>query len=136
MPQETKSGGFDGAVAAAESPSLQGLAVTRDDERALLDALEQAFDYRGDVMVTLEDGRTVAGYIFDRRTGATLIESRLRLLPADSDERLTVRYCDIARLEFSGRDAAHGKSFERWLKKYVEKRLAGERASIESEPLA
>ena len=56
------------------------------------------------------------------------------MLPA-TGEKLTLTFAQIDRLEFTGRDTAAGKSFETWLKKYVEKKLAGEKASIESEPL-
>lgn len=120
----------------AESrPKLQGMGVTRADERALLDALEKAFDYRGDVTIETTDGRAVAGYIFDRRRSETLAASYVRVLPADSDEKVRIAFDEIARLEFTGRDAAHGKTFENWMKRFVEKKLRGERASIESEPL-
>ena len=37
--------------------------------------------------------------------------------------------------EFSGRDMAHGKSFETWVNKFIEKKLAGETASIECDTL-
>jgi len=36
-------------------------------------------------------------------------------------------------LEFSGRDTAAGKSWENWLRKYAQKKVAGEIASIESD---
>lgn len=138
MPQESKAGGnIDNLVAMASGAkgSLQGLVATREDERALLGALEQAFDYRGDVTLTLTDGSSVFGYLFDRRKGERLADASVRLLTPDSDERVTVAFDRIARVEFTGRDAAAGKSFETWVKKYVEKKLAGEKASIESESL-
>jgi hypothetical protein len=92
------------------------------------DALEKALDYRGDVELTLKSGATIEGYIFDRRSeGYVLEECYVRLLPKDRDEKLTVRYSDIARLEFSGRDAAEGKSFEAWLRKYRGKKAQGEK---------
>ncbi|MBL8747458.1 MAG: hypothetical protein JNK58_14020 [Phycisphaerae bacterium] len=128
MPQETKSN-------PAERPTLQGLVASREDEAALLAALEQAFDYRGDITLHLNDNRAITGYIFDRHTGRTLADSYLRLMTADSDDKISVHYHTIARIEFTGRDTAAGKSFDSWLKKYVEKKLAGEKASIDSEPL-
>lgn len=136
MPQETKSHGVGGGVMEREAlPTFQGLVATREDEKALLEALEKAFDYRGDVTLTLVDGSSVVGYIFDRRAGDRLANSKLRLMGAASDEKIEIAYDRIARIEFSGKDTAAGKSFETWLKKYVEKRLAGEKASIESEKL-
>lgn len=140
MPQETKSK-FENPAAAvdamlgAREPTLQGLVATREDEAALLDALEKAFDYRGDVTLSITDGTVITGYIFDRRRGRTLTDSVVRLMTPDSGEKKSIAFDRIAKLEFSGKDTAAGKSFETWLKKYVEKKLAGERASIESESL-
>jgi hypothetical protein len=90
-------------------------------------ALEKAFDYRGDVTITRKDGSKVEGYIFDRRTGKTLSDSIVRLYPKDSSDKLSVPYSDIAALAFTGRDTAAGKSFEAWVKKYWEKKAAGEK---------
>lgn len=138
MPQETKAKdaqGGRGESDAGGEVTLQGTVVEASDHETLADALEKAFDYRGDVTLRLRGGETVEGYIFDRRRGATLGESSLRLMTAASDEPVRVRYSDIAAVEFSGKDAAHGRSFETWVKKYVEKKLRGEKATIESEPL-
>jgi hypothetical protein len=91
-------------------------------------ALETAFDYRGDVTITLKDGRSIEGYIFDRNSESqTLDECFVRLFPKDQDHKLSIRYSDIARLQFTGRDTAAGKSFETWVKKYREKKAAGEK---------
>ncbi|MDQ1405295.1 MAG: hypothetical protein QOG55_924 [Acidobacteriaceae bacterium] len=89
-------------------------------------ALEKAFDYRGDVTVTLKNGTEVEGYIFDRVAGTSLTTSFVRLLPKTSNERLKVCYADISALAFTGRDTAAGKSFEAWIRKYWEKKAAGE----------
>ncbi|MGB6979150.1 MAG: hypothetical protein WBD66_08085, partial [Candidatus Acidiferrales bacterium] len=72
--------------------------ATADDLRA---ALEKAFDYRGDVTITRRDGSTVEGYLFDRRTDATLQTSAVRLIPRDSDQKIAISYADIAALAFS-----------------------------------
>jgi len=98
--------------------------ATEDEVRA---AFEKAFDFRGDVTITRKDGSKVEGYIFDRRTGATLANSVVRLFPKDSDTKVTVPYSDIAALAFTGRDTAAGKSYEAWVRKYWEKRGAGEK---------
>jgi hypothetical protein len=102
-------------------------------EADLRDALEQAFDYRGDVTITCKDGSRVEGYIFDRRNGATLAESVVRLIPKDSQQKISVAYSEIAALAFSGRDTAAGRSWEAWVRKYWEKKAAGEK-SIALEP--
>jgi hypothetical protein len=90
-------------------------------------ALEKAFDYRGDVRVTLKSGEMIEGYVFDRRSGgASLGECWLRMFPKNSSEKLSIRYSDLVRLEFSGRDAAAGKVFEAWLKKHNERTALSE----------
>jgi len=112
------------AETTAKPTSLQGLAASRDDERALLEALEQAFDYRGDVTLELTDGSSTTGYIFDRRTRGTLGDSSLRLLTAKSDNPVCIAYDRIERVHFSGKDTAHGKSFENWVQRFIEKKVA------------
>ncbi|MGD9689953.1 MAG: hypothetical protein AB7K52_09910 [Phycisphaerales bacterium] len=106
------------------------------DHAARAEVLERAFDFRGDVTLRLSDGRVVSGYIFDRRRGpdGRPEDGVVRLLPQDSDQKVTIRYPEIRRIEF-GKDAAHGKTWENWVKRYVEKKLSGERASIESEQI-
>ena len=96
-------------------------------EQELREALEKAFDYRGDVTLTTKDGKKIEGYIFDRVSGPTLVTSFVRILPKDSNQRQKIAYADIAALAFSGRDPAAGKSWEAWVRKYWEKKAAGER---------
>lgn len=120
---------------AASPKSLQGWVPNTANTAELLAALNQAFDYRGDVTLTLREGRSVEGYIFDRRTGTGLADSFIRIMPAGKDEKLKIAYDQIARLEFTGKDTAAGKSWENWIKRYIEKKRAGEQASIESEKL-
>jgi hypothetical protein len=116
-----------------EHENLQGRAFDAASEEELRDALEKAFDYRGDVTITLKNGSSVEGYIFDRRTGATLAESCVRLFPKSDPKKLSVAYSDIAGLAFTGRDTAAGKSWEAWVRKYWEKKQAGE-TNIELKP--
>ncbi len=123
-------------AAGREREELQGWVpvLATDEERCA--AFEKAFDYRGDVTLTLRDGSVVNGYVFDRRTGATLEASAVRVIPANQRTKLAIPYSDIAALQFSGRDTAAGKSFEAWVKKYHEKKAAGEQnIAIEPEKL-
>ncbi|MGH9739278.1 MAG: hypothetical protein ACRD4X_11940 [Candidatus Acidiferrales bacterium] len=101
----------------------------------LRNALDNAFNYRGDVTITRKDGTKIEGYIFDRRTGPTLEQSFVRLMPKDADDKLSLAYSEIAALAFSGRDTAAGKSFEAWVRKYWEKRAAGETIALHPESL-
>jgi hypothetical protein len=118
-----------------EHERLQGLIPSIASEEELRTALEKAFEYRGDVTITCKDGRVIEGYVYDRRLAATLSESRVRVLPADGSGRVSVPYAEIAALHFSGRDTAAGKSWEAWVRKYWEKKAAGESAAIEPERL-
>ena len=106
--------------------TLQGWIPPLADESELRAALEQAFDYRGDVTITLKNGETVVGYVFDRRPGKSLVDSYVRVLPQESRERRDIPYASIAALSFTGRDTAACKSWEAWVKKYEEKKAAGE----------
>jgi hypothetical protein len=94
----------------------------------LADGIEQAFDYRGDVTVTLFNGEKIEGYIFDREQAA----STLRIMTKPG-QKLTIRYADVSQLAFTGRDMADGRSWEAWIRKYAERKAAGEK-SIELLP--
>jgi hypothetical protein len=115
--------------------NLQGWIPQLAGEAQMREALEKAFDYRGNITVTLQDGRRIEGYVFDRRTAATLAESTLRIIPADGSAKVSVAYADIRALEFTGKDTAAGKSFESWVAKYWAKKAAGE-TNIQIEPEA
>jgi hypothetical protein len=112
---------------------LEGWIPPLASDEELRDALEKAFDYRGDVTITLKNGTQVEGYVFDRRTGATLADSHVRLFPKNFNSKLSIAYSDIQALAFTGRDPAAGQSWEAWLRKYWEKKTAGEH-NIQREP--
>jgi len=110
-----------------EHERLEGWIPSLASEEEVRGALEKAFDYRGDITITRKDGSVVEGYLFDRRSGRTLAESVVRLLPKNENQKVSIAYSDIAALAFSGRDPAAGKSWEAWMKKYAEKKAAGEK---------
>ncbi|MGC2698172.1 MAG: hypothetical protein WA738_20475 [Candidatus Angelobacter sp.] len=115
---------------------LEGWVPELASDEEVRQALEKAFDYRGDVTITRKDGSKIEGYIFDRRTGESLADSAVRLFPKDADQKIAISYSDIAALAFSGRDTAAGKSFEAWVRKYWEKKAAGEKnIGIQAEAL-
>ncbi len=109
-----------------EHQNLEGWAPVLGSDAEVLDALEKAFDYRGDVTISCKDGSVVEGYIFDRKTGATLDQSWVRLFPKDSPEKRSIAYSEVAGLTFTGKDRAAGASWEAWVKKWNEKKAAGE----------
>jgi hypothetical protein len=115
---------------------LKGFVAHAREPDLLRRAIELAFDYRGDVTITRQsDAAKIEGYLFDRRTDQASGELIVRLIVKDADERVSVPLSDIAAIAFTGRDTASGKSFENWIRKYAQKKLAGEAANIESEPL-
>jgi len=110
----------------AHHEGVQGWVPQLATDEELRIALEKAFDYRGDVTLTLKDHSKIEGYIFDRVSGSTLTTSFVRLIPKDSSQKLKIAYANIAALAFSGRDTAAGKSWEAWVHKYWEKKTSGE----------
>src|SRR5690606_20827587 len=106
MPQETKSHapvggngeGEGGGGVGSETASLAGFAADLADESTRFDVLEKAFDYRGDVVLTLDGGEKVDGYLFDRRRGKTLAESYVRVMAAAGGEKVQVPYASVARI--------------------------------------
>ena len=110
-----------------ERENLEGWIPRLASDEEIRAAFEKAFDYRGDVSITLKTGEKIEGYIFDRRTGMSLTDSLVRLYPKTGNEKISILYVDIAALAFTGKDTAAGKSWEAWMKKYNEKKAAGEK---------
>ena len=120
-------------AAGRDREQLEGWIPALASDEEVREALEKAFDYRGNITVTRKDGNKVEGYLFDRRQGRTLADSFVRIIPVNSPAKLSVAYADVAALAFTGRDTAAGKTFEAWVKKYWEKKAAGEK-NIQIEP--
>jgi hypothetical protein len=112
---------------AAEHEKLEGWIPPLAGDDDLRAALEKAFDYRGDVTLTLKNGERIEAFIFNRQTGATLADSHVHYFTPSAPEKRKVSYAEIARIEFSGKDRAAGKHWEAWVKKYQERKAAGEK---------
>jgi hypothetical protein len=110
-----------------EHEQLEGSVPSLATEQELKNALEKAFDYRGDITITLKSGEKIEAYIFNRQTGATLADSFVQYFTPKSEDKRKLAYDQIARLEFSGKDRAAGKHWEDWVKAYAEKKAAGEK---------
>lgn len=110
-----------------EHEKLEGWVPEMAGDDEIRGALEKAFDYRGDVTITLKSGAKIEAYIFNRHTGATLADSWVQYFAPDAPDKRKARYADVARLEFSGKDRAAGKHWEDWVKAYNEKKAAGEK---------
>lgn len=110
----------------AEHEKLEGWVPELASDEDLRGVLEKAFNYRGDVAITLKSGERIDAYVFNRHTGATLAESWVQYFAPNSADKRKLSYADIARLEF-GKDRAAGKHWEDWVKAYNEKKAAGEK---------
>ena len=110
-----------------ERANLEGWVPELAGDEDLRQALEKAFDYRGDVTLTLKSGERIEAYIFNRLSGATLADSFVQYFTPKAPEKRKVSYAEIARVEFSGKDRAAGKHWEDWVKAYNEKKASGEK---------
>jgi len=113
---------------------LETTRVPCENVAEFLAALEAACGYRGDVTLHLKDGSCIEGYVFDLKR-ADPAHCAVRILPKDGRSRMTLAQSTIASISFTGKDAAAGKTWENWMRRYAEKKLKGEAAGIESEPL-
>ncbi|UVT15140.1 MAG: hypothetical protein H8K04_15130 [Nitrospira sp.] len=109
--------------------SLEGRVFKPVSPAETTEAVELAFDYRGDVTLTLRSGESVMGYLFNRQLDAD--SSHLELFPSDRPDPRRISYGDIVTIAFTGEDTANGKSWEAWVSKKESERQA-EAAKIEA----
>ena len=109
--------------------------VPASDAAAFGAALEAARDFRGDVTLELLDGTQIEGFVYDRSQGPSAAVRKVRMMPKDGGARRSFAEESVAAVVFTGKDAAAGKTWENWVRRYAEKRLKGEKACIESEKL-
>jgi len=98
--------------------NLQGLVIRPASDEELSVAVDQAFDYRGDVTIELKSGESIVGYVFGRTNNDTRAD--LELFPTDKPGQMTIQFADIAAIIFSGKDTAFGQSWESWVQKKKE----------------
>ena len=117
----------DGGVAG----SLEGRVFQPASFAELAEAVELAFDYRGDVTVSLQSGESLNGYLFNRQVSGS--DSYLEMFPSNSSDARRIRYDQIASIAFTGEDTATGKSWETWIaKKDSERRAEVERVAADA----
>lgn len=121
----------DAKYHAPEQGSLEGRVFRPASLADLREAIELAFDYRGDVTVELKSGGHVIGYLFNRT--ATGEQPTIELFPATGNGTLTIPFSEIASIAFTGEDTASGKSWEAWVaKKDSERRREVDRVAAEA----
>jgi hypothetical protein len=110
----------------AEHEDLEGWVPKLATDADLRDALGKALDYRGDVTLTLKSGERIVAFVFNCKSGPTLADSWVQYYTPTAPEKRKVGYAEIDSIEFTGKDRAAGKHWEDWVKKYNEKKAAGE----------
>jgi hypothetical protein len=114
----------------ARAASLQGTVFVFQNEQERVEAIDKAFDYRGDVTLQVR-GETIEGYLFNRDAAAK--PPRVELFAKGSEEPRLIPYADIESIAFSGRDTADGKSWDAWVSKKADQRKAeAERLAAEA----
>ncbi|MCZ6795412.1 MAG: hypothetical protein O7J95_17545 [Planctomycetota bacterium] len=103
----------DGEDAAPEIG--QGFSWAGDSREELVQVIDAAFDYRGDVTLSLRSGESITGYVGnrDRRADRPFVV----VFPAAGGAPREIGYDDVQGVSFTGKDTASGRSWETWLKK-------------------
>ena len=110
--------------------SVEGRVFRPASQSELAEAVELAFDYRGDVTIELTSGESLVGYLFNRE--AALSDPWIELFPSNNPAPRKIAYASIASLAFTGEDTANGKSWEAWVSKKESERQV-EAARVESD---
>jgi len=97
-----------------EPTSLEGWEPEVADGDMLADAIERAFDYRGDVTVVRTDGTELVGYLFNRNRDVA--EPFVQVMERSGGEPQTIPYAGIRTIKFTGKDTAAGTSYAAWLR--------------------
>jgi hypothetical protein len=95
-----------------DTGSRRGWVPDVSSAAALAEAIEHAFDYRGDVTITTRDGLHRIGYLSNRRSDVAI--PFVELLPASGGAAEVIAYADIEGIAFTGRDTAAGNSYAAW----------------------
>lgn len=115
----------------SDSGSLEGQSFTPATPSELAEAIEQAFDYRGDVTLELHSGQVVEGYVSNR--DASTDQPSLQVFPRDGSSLAHIQYSEIKTIRFSGKDTASGKTWEAWVaKKEAQRREEAEQVAAEA----
>jgi hypothetical protein len=118
------------ATISVTTKSLEGSSFRFQNETERKEGIDQAFDYRGDVTLELQDGSSLEVFLFNR-DGKQVV-----FFVKGSDEAKTLSYGEIAGISFSGKDTAFGKSWESWVsKKKTERQAEAERVKAELEKM-
>jgi hypothetical protein len=111
--------------------SLEGAVFTFHSEADRIEAIDKAFDYRGDITLTLHNEQ-IEGYIFNREPKAT--PPRIQVFIKGNAAPRIIPYADVIAIAFTGKDTADGKSWDAWVsKKEHERQAEADRIKAEAE---
>ena len=117
MPQDIK-------IHSSREETLEGKTFIPTNPKELSEAIDQAFDYRGDITLTLQDNRSIEGFLFNRDASLKKVE----IFVKGNSEPIIIHYPQIVGIAFTGEDTANGKSWEAWMtKKATERQAEAER---------
>ena len=106
-----------------EDPSeqrLHGAVFRPNSEQEMLEVVELAFGYRGDITLELKSGKSVNGYLFNRVLDGP--DSYLEMFQPDHPAPRRISCREIRAFHFTGYDTASGESWEAWVRKRREEK--------------
>jgi len=74
--------------------------------KEVAEQIEAAYDYRGHVTLTLNDGKVVEGFLFNREVAPLKGEPYVEMIPKDSDLRIRFASKDVKSVAITGKDFA------------------------------
>lgn len=95
--------------------SLDGRVPVIGEGFTLVEVIERAFDYRGNVTVIRTDGSEVVGFVFNRN--ADVPEPFIQIFDQTGNGPFKILYSEIANVKFTGKDMASGKSWAAWVQR-------------------
>ena len=103
--------------------NLEGWIPDLATEEEIHNAMEKAFDYRGDITLTFKTGEKVRLTSSIARPGKSLADSFIQYYASNASDKRKASYAAIARIEFSGKDRAAGKHWRPGSKNITRRRL-------------
>ena len=100
--------------------SLQGAVFRPTSQEELLDVVELAFDYRGDVTLELKSRECISGYLFNRVSDGP--HSYVEMFQPDHPGPRRIACREVQAVHFTGHDTAFGESWEAWVRKRREEK--------------
>lgn len=124
MPADIKTAPADKNIA------LEGATFVFQNEEERFQAIDQAFNYRGDVTLNLNNGEAIECYLFNRNPKGK--PPSVELFVKGEDKARVIPYADIQSIAFTGKDTASGKSWKDWMaKKESERKEEADRIARE-----